>query len=47
MVTGDPEWSIKLADNEWLYVTDGELRKGDGRSECTARYSRQKKVHNL
>ncbi len=30
MVTGDPEWSIKLAENEWLYVTDGELKKGEG-----------------
>lgn len=35
MATGDPQWSIKLAENEWLYVVDGELRLGDGRAECT------------
>lgn len=35
MVTGDPQWSIRLGDNEWLYVVAGELRKGSGGSECT------------
>ena len=35
MVAGDPQWSIKLTENEWLYVVDGELRLGDGREECT------------
>lgn len=36
MVTGDPSWSIKLSDSEWLYVIAGKLRKGDGRAEATA-----------
>ena len=36
MLTGDPEWSIKLAEREWLYVVGGELHKGDGRVELTA-----------
>ena len=30
MLTGDPEWSIKLAEREWLYVVGGELHKGPG-----------------
>jgi hypothetical protein len=35
MVTGDPQWSIKLAENAWLCVVDGDLQMGDGREECT------------
>lgn len=40
MVTGDPQWSIRLAEKEWLYVKDGELEIGDGRAECTLEETR-------
>ncbi len=30
MVTGDPEWSIKLLDGRWVYVRAGNLASGEG-----------------
>ncbi len=30
MVTGDPEWSIKLAEDQWIYAQHGELFIGAG-----------------
>jgi len=35
MVTGDPEWSIKLGDGDWLYVVDGNLTRGEGIAKTT------------
>jgi len=35
MVTGEPEWSIRLAENEYLGVIDGEIQKDDGTSQCS------------
>ena len=36
MVTGDPKWSIKLLDGQWIYVRDGNLQNGDGTSSASA-----------
>jgi hypothetical protein len=36
MVTGDPEWSIKALDGQWIYVRDGKLQNGDGTSAASA-----------
>lgn len=32
MVSGDPEWSIKLPDGRWVYARRGKLVIGDGTS---------------
>ena len=36
MVTGDPEWSIRVPDGQWIYVRDGILQNGDGTSAASA-----------
>ena len=36
MVSGDPEWSIKLGDHDWLCVVDGNLSRGKGIANTTA-----------
>jgi hypothetical protein len=35
MVTGDPEWSIKLPTGDWVYAMAGSLRIGEGGSTST------------
>jgi hypothetical protein len=40
MVTGDPEWSIKLPDRRWLSVRAGQLLLGEGSSSLTAEEER-------
>ena len=35
MVTGDPEWSIKLPDGRWVYAKAGSLLMGDGATITT------------
>ena len=35
MVTGDPEWRIKLAEDQWIYAQHGELFIGEG-AEATS-----------
>jgi len=35
MVTGDPEWSIKLLDGRWLYAKAGSLLMGKGGTIAT------------
>ncbi len=36
MVTGDPEWSIKVLDGRWIYVRAGALHVGGGTSSTSA-----------
>ena len=36
MVTGDPEWSIKVLDGQWIYVRDRKLQVGDGTSTVSS-----------
>ena len=36
MIAGDPEWSIKLPDERWIYVRKGHLFVGEGGVEMTA-----------
>jgi hypothetical protein len=35
MVTGDPEWSIRTLDGQWIYVRDGKIQSGDGTSAAS------------
>lgn len=37
MVTGDPEWSIKALDGQWIHVVDGKIQTGVGISTTSAR----------
>ena len=35
MVTGDPEWSVKLPDGKWIYARSGRLIIGSGAAAMT------------
>lgn len=35
MVKGDPQWSIRLVDNNWMGISAGKLAVGDGTAEFT------------
>ncbi len=36
MTTGDPEWSIRIGEDKWVYVTDGKVgRSGEGIANTT------------